>query len=76
VEQNGSETKCINGNDIICDNVECFASMAEILRPKKRIKVEDLSPTVTIGYIMDKHPDRLHENQSLEFYLILDVVLH
>jgi hypothetical protein len=52
VEQNGSETKYINGNNIICDNIECFASTAEILRPKKRIKVEDLS-TVNIGYIKD-----------------------
>jgi hypothetical protein len=61
MEQNGSETKYINGNNIICDNTKCFASTAEILRPKKRIKVEDLS-TVTIGYIKDKHPDRLDEN--------------
>jgi hypothetical protein len=61
VEQNGSETKYINGNNIICGNIECFASMAEILHPKKRIKVEDLS-TVTIGYIKDKNPDRLDEN--------------
>jgi hypothetical protein len=57
-----SETKYINGNNIICDNIECFASTAEILRPKKRIKAEDRS-TVTIGYIKDKHPDRLKGNQ-------------
>jgi hypothetical protein len=62
MEQNNSETIYINGNDIICDNIKCFASMAEILRPEKRIKVEDLS-TVTIGYIKDRHPDRLDENQ-------------
>jgi hypothetical protein len=42
VEQNGSETKNINGNKIICDNIECFASTAELLRPEKRTKVEDL----------------------------------
>jgi hypothetical protein len=65
VEQNGSETKYINGNDIICDNIKCFVSTAEILRPKKRIKVEDLS-TVTIGYIKDKHPDRLDANQRFK----------
>jgi hypothetical protein len=69
VEQNGSETKYVNGNNIICDNIECFASTAEILRPKKRIKVEDLS-TVTIGYIKDKHPDRLDEN--LRFRVLFD----
>jgi hypothetical protein len=59
-----SENKYTNGNDIICDSIKCFASTAEILRPKERIKVEDLS-TVTIGYIKDKHPDRLDENQRL-----------
>jgi hypothetical protein len=50
VEQNGSETKNINGNKIICYNIECFASTAELLRPKKKTKLEDLS-TVTIGYM-------------------------
>jgi hypothetical protein len=69
VEQNGSETKHINGNDIICDNIKCFASTAEILRPKKRIKVEDLS-TVTLGYIKDKHPDRVYG--KLRFRVLFD----
>jgi hypothetical protein len=40
VEQNDSETNSINGNKIICDNIECFASTAELLRPKKRAKIE------------------------------------
>jgi hypothetical protein len=39
----------VNGNEINCDTIECFASMAKLLRPKKRAKVEDLS-TITIGY--------------------------
>jgi hypothetical protein len=64
MEQNSSETNYINGNDIVCGNIKCFASTAEILHPKKRTKVEDLS-TVTIGYIKDKDPDRLKENQRL-----------
>jgi hypothetical protein len=64
VEQNGTETKNIIGNSIICENIECFASTVEILHPKKRIKEEDLT-TVTIGYIKDKHPDRPEENQRL-----------
>jgi hypothetical protein len=68
VEQNGSETKNINGNKIICDTIECFASMAELLCPKKKTKLEDLS-TVTIGYIKDKHPDRLKNNQRLRVLL-------
>jgi hypothetical protein len=52
-----------------------FCSTAEILRPKKRIKVEDLS-TVTIGYIKDisTQTDSM-TTKGLEFYLILDVVL-
>jgi hypothetical protein len=62
VEQSGSESKYIHGNNILCENIKWFTSMAEILHPKKRTKVEDLS-TVTIGYIKDKHPDRLEENQ-------------
>jgi hypothetical protein len=61
VEQNDSETNNINGNKIFCDKIECFASTADLLRPKKRAKIEDLS-TISIGYIKDKHPDRLQEN--------------
>jgi hypothetical protein len=61
VEQNDIKTKNINGNEIICDNIKCFASTAELLCPKKKTKLEDLS-TVTIGYIKDKHSDRLEEN--------------
>jgi hypothetical protein len=52
----------------MCENIECFASTADLLRPKKRTKVEDLS-TVTIGYIKKKHPDRLKENQRLRVLL-------
>ena len=62
MEQNDSETKNINGNNTICENIECFASTADLLRPKKRTKVEDLS-TITIGYIKSKHPERLGEKQ-------------
>jgi len=42
-----------------------FASMADILRPKKRSKVEDLS-TVTLGYIKDKNPNKDKENKCLQ----------
>ena len=36
---------------------ECLASTAEILRPKKKIKMDDLS-TITLGYIKDKSPGK------------------
>ena len=75
MEQNDSETKNINGNEIICDNIECFASMAELLCPRKKSKIEDLS-TITIGSIKDKHPDRKNENRHFASYLTQDVVLH
>ena len=64
MEQNDSETKSINGNNLICDTIECFVSTAELLRPKKRVKVEDLS-TITIGYIKNKRTDKLDENQKI-----------
>lgn len=60
--QNDSKTNNISGNKINCDTIECFASTAELLRPKKKSKIEDLS-TITIGYIKDKHPDRKDENR-------------
>ena len=60
--QNNSETNKINGNKIICENIECFASTAELLRPKEKSKVEELS-TVTLGYIRDRHPEKLGENR-------------
>jgi len=69
VEQDHSITKKIRGNKIICNTMECFASTADLLCPKKRAKVEDLS-TITIGYIKDKHPDRLEEN--LWFRVLFD----
>jgi hypothetical protein len=63
VEQNDSATLNVNCNEINCDTIECFASTAELLCPRKRAKVEDLS-TITIGYIKDKHPERLEINQQ------------
>ena len=38
--------------------------MAELLHPKKRTKVEELS-TITLAYIKNKCPDRLGEDQRL-----------
>ena len=62
MEQNDSEINKINGNKIICENIECFASTAELRRPKKKVKTEDLS-TITLGYILNKRPKKLGEKQ-------------
>ena len=67
--QNHSKNNNINGNNIICDTMECFASTAELLRPKKKAKVEELS-TITIGHIKNKHPEKLNEN--LGFRVLFD----
>ena len=64
MEQNDSETNNINGNEIICETIECFASTADLLRPKKRAKVEELS-TITIGYIKNKRANQLKESQRI-----------
>ena len=73
MEQNDSEINNINGNKIICDPIECFASTAELLHPKKKARIEDLS-TITIGYIKDKHPDSTTTKGSA-CYLTLGVAL-
>src|SRR5687767_15338961 len=35
-------------------NLECYASMAELLRPKKKAKARDLL-IITLGYLHSKH---------------------
>ena len=46
------------------DTIECFVATADIRRPKKRAKVEDLS-TITLGYVKSKMPNQMGENQRL-----------
>ena len=57
MEQNDSEVNKINGNEFICENIECFASTADLRRPKKKVKETDLS-TITLGYILNKRPGK------------------
>ena len=64
MEQNDNKNTNIIDNNIICENIECFASTADLLRPKKRTKIEDLS-TITLGYINDKSPEKNSQNQRL-----------
>ena len=61
--QNDSLINKINGNKIICENIECFASTAQLLRPKKKSKVDDLS-TITLGYIRNKNPFKDGEKKT------------
>ena len=42
-------------------NLECYVSMAEMLRPKKKAKAKDLS-TITLGYLHSKHNNFKNKN--------------
>jgi hypothetical protein len=53
-----------NGNKPTQKTIECLASTAELLRPKKRTKVEELS-TITIAYMKNKRPDQADTKQKL-----------
>jgi hypothetical protein len=53
-----------NGNKPTSETIECLASTAEILRPKKRTKVEELS-TITLAYMKNKRPDQADQKQKL-----------
>ena len=43
---------------------ECLVSTADLLRPKKKRKLEELSP-ITLGYIADKTPKKIGEQQRM-----------
>jgi hypothetical protein len=62
-QDNSSKFSKFNGN-----KPECLASTAEILRPKKKTKVKELS-TITLAYMKNKRPDQA-------FCLTLAVVQH
>ena len=49
--------------NVIC-NAECLVTTAELVRPKMQVKTEELS-TISLGYMMNKHPNKLGENQRL-----------
>jgi hypothetical protein len=53
-----------NDNEPTQETIECLASTAELLCPKKRIKVEELS-TITIAYMKNKQPDLQDQKQKL-----------
>jgi hypothetical protein len=43
---------------------ECLVSTADLLRPKKKRKLEELSP-ITLGYIAEKTPKKIGEHQRM-----------
>jgi hypothetical protein len=63
-QDNSIKFRKFNGNKPTPETIECLASMAEILHPKKRTKVEELS-TITIAYMKNKRPDQADQKQKL-----------
>ena len=61
--QNSNKISEIDVNSYI-ETSSCFATTAELLRPKKKAKTRDLS-TVTLGYIKNKNPLKDNEDQRL-----------
>jgi hypothetical protein len=53
-----------NDNKPTPETIECLASTAELLCPKKRTKVEELS-TITLAYLKNKRPDQADQKQKL-----------
>ena len=45
------------------DNLECYVSMAELLRPKKKAKKNNLS-TITLGYLHSRKGSFEPEDQK------------
>jgi hypothetical protein len=65
VEQDNSiNVSKFNGNEPTQETIECLASTAELLRPKRRTKVEEFS-TITIACMKNKRPDQAREKQKL-----------
>jgi hypothetical protein len=65
VEQDSSiNVSKFNSNEPKKETIECLASTAELLRPKKRTKVKEFLAT-TIAYMTNKRPDQAGERQEL-----------
>jgi hypothetical protein len=60
----GLSLRKYNGNKPTPETIECLASTAELLRPKKKSKVEELS-TITLDYMKYKRPDQADQKQKL-----------
>jgi hypothetical protein len=54
----------LNGNKPTPETIECLASTAELLRPKKRTKVKELL-TITLAHMKNKRPDQADQKQKL-----------
>ena len=51
-------------------NIDCYVSMAEMLRPKKKAKTENLS-TITLGYLHSKRGS-MKEKHLTRIWILFD----
>jgi hypothetical protein len=63
-QENSIKFSKFNGNKPTPETIECLASTAELLRPKKRTKVEELL-TITLASMKNKRPDQADQKQKL-----------
>jgi hypothetical protein len=63
-QDNSIKLSKFNVNKPTSETIECLASTAEILLPKKRTKVKKLS-TITLAYMKNKRPDQANQKQKL-----------
>ena len=58
----------------VSKNLDCYVSMADILRPKKKAKKQDLS-TITLGYLHSKGKSmKVIHMKKIRIFLTLAVV--
>jgi hypothetical protein len=63
-QENSEKNSAFIGNKTSLKPIECLVSTTELLHSKKRTKFEDVS-NITLGYIKNKHPDRLVQRQQV-----------
>jgi hypothetical protein len=74
-QDNSIKFSKFTGNKPTPETIECLASTAEFLSPKKRTKVEELL-TITLAYMKNKRPDQANQNRNVEYCLTLAVLQH
>jgi hypothetical protein len=75
-QDNSIKFSKLNGNKPTQETIECLASTAELLHPKKRTKVKELS-TITLAYMKNQRPDQADQKQKLRvLFDSLAVVQH
>ena len=72
VEQNNNSHRAVKDYQQLTPYSECFVSTVDLLHPKKKTKVEDLS-TITLGYIKQFPSERMdRDNLNKRLRVLFD----